>query len=81
MDRLSIAGHVRPVANEAKVVAPVSGGAEIQDEGPTFWDKLACAFSCWWAGSSYQSCDKADGNRVCACYNVERRPGMFWLYR
>lgn len=81
MDYYAIIGHGRSAANERPVGKALAGGAEVQDEGPSWIDKLACAFSCWWAGSSYQACDKSDGNRVCICCNVERRPGLLWLYR
>lgn len=65
---------------EPKVGKAVAGRDEVSSDRPSLWDKVRCAFSCWWAGSSYESV-RCDGeHRICVC-SGGWRPGSLWQYR
>ncbi|HOX21838.1 MAG TPA: hypothetical protein PLL10_00110 [Elusimicrobiales bacterium] len=65
---------------EPKVGKALAGRDEIQDEGPGLWDKLCCAFTCWWSGSHYEAVRLDGPARICVC-SGEWRPGSMWQYR
>ena len=81
MDRTGLIPRAASDWNFYVPPARKSTAAEPADRAPGLWDKLRCAFTCWWAGSSYETV-RRDGNvDICVCSKNDARTGCLWRYR